>query len=81
MEGGLQIYPNPTYGELRISNSGFKIQNVDIFNITGSSVGVHHCGSSENGEVVINISHLPSGMYFIKIDTKQGKITKKIVKQ
>jgi hypothetical protein len=31
--------------------------------------------------VVINISHFPAGVYFIKIQTEQGVATKKVVKQ
>ena len=30
---------------------------------------------------VINISHLPTGIYFVKIFTKAGEIVKKIVKE
>ena len=32
------------------------------------------------GEAIIDISHLPIGMYFIKINTDKGIITRKIVK-
>jgi len=32
-------------------------------------------------EIVIDISHLPAGVYFVKVATEQGEITKKIVKQ
>jgi len=33
----------------------------------------------ENGE--LNLSHLPAGMYFVKITTDKGVVTKKIVKK
>ncbi|MDR2970724.1 MAG: T9SS type A sorting domain-containing protein [Bacteroidales bacterium] len=29
----------------------------------------------------MNISHLPAGLYFVKIITEQGEVVKKVVKQ
>jgi hypothetical protein len=31
--------------------------------------------------VVMNISHLPTGIYFLKIETENGMVVKKVVKQ
>jgi len=77
----LQVYPNPTAGKLRIENSELIINNVRIFDIYGRNVETHAL-SLQNGETItIDISHLPSGIYFAKIHTEAGEIVRKIVKE
>ena len=80
----IQIYPNPTTGELKIKNYELKIgiagqaRNdgafVEIFDIFGRShVSRVTCHEKE---AVINISHLPSGVYFLRIDGQIVKVVK-----
>ena len=71
------IYPNPTTGQLTIENEHFSIKGVEIFNVYGSSVAAKILSPSKNK---IDLSHLPNGMYFIKIRTENGEVTKKIIK-
>jgi len=87
----LKIYPNPTTGELRITNyepqpregqaqrSSLRINGIEVFDIMGRKVSSHHIVASSYNHL-INISHLNSGIYFVKIDTEEGMLTKKIVK-
>ena len=80
----IKIYPNPTTGELKIENGELKIESLVIFDIFGrplhppvtcnSLLVTHH-------SPLINISHLPSGVYFIKLTTEKEVITQKIIKQ
>jgi len=89
----ITIYPNPTTGELTISPAGggkgveqLSINSVEIFDIYGKchlSLVTRHetlvtCHSSR---VTINISHLHTGIYFVKTSTKAGIVVKKVVKQ
>ena len=41
---GLFIYPNPTSGEFRVSSSEFKVENIEIFDVMGRTVGTNPCG-------------------------------------
>jgi len=34
----------------------------------------------DNGQLTINISHFSAGIYFVKITTENGIVTKKIIK-
>ena len=76
----MQVYPNPTTGELQITNYELQIMNVDIqmFDIMGHNVYSFTCPPANS--LTLNISHLQSGTYFIKIQTENEIITKKIVK-
>ena len=75
----IKIYPNPTSGELRIEIAGQArndVQSVEVFDVYGRK---HSYGLTTDG-AVINISHLNSGIYFVKITTENGVVVKKIVK-
>jgi len=74
----VSIYPNPTSGELTIENGQLKIRNIEIFDAFGKNVEVETFLLDENK---IDISHLSSGIYIIKITTENGIAIKKFVKK
>ena len=82
----LRIYPNPTTGEFKVQGfNSSKVQSIEIFDIYGREVGGIFPsnvleGWTQADGVVINISHLQKGIYFVKIKTEQGIVTKKIIK-
>ena len=68
------MYPNPATSILNIS-SREKIISVEIYSIVGKRVLV-----SQHTQV--DVSHLTSGIYLVKITTNDNKVgTKKLVKQ
>ena len=74
----ITVYPNPTTGELNIQSSTFKVQSVEIYDIMGKK---QKSRRAEEQNVVMDISEFPSGVYFVKINTENGTITKKVIKQ
>jgi len=76
----ITLYPNPTTGELRIENGELKIENVEIFDLFGKTVFSNHFINSSSHQRV-NISHLPTSAYILKIITEDGVFTEKIIKQ
>jgi hypothetical protein len=89
----VKIYPNPTSGELRITNRGpdkgklseanyelrYPISDIEIYDVSGKKLLSHYLITSSSNHL-INISHLPAGIYVVKITTETGVITRKIVK-
>jgi len=73
------VYPNPTTGQLTIDNGQLTIHNVEIFDIYGrKQLSIVNCQLSIN---VINISHLPAGIYFVRIYKENNTVeTIKLVK-
>ena len=70
------VFPNPTTGVFKISNGACPIVNsivVEIIDVTVRTV--YHEPCTENRE--IDISHLPAGIYFVKIGNEMAKIVKK----
>jgi len=72
------LFPNPTTGEFRIQNSKFSIQSVEVFDVFGklmNSVEVN------DNTVTIDATSYASGVYFVRILTEKGMVTKRIVKK
>ncbi|MCL2290756.1 MAG: agmatine deiminase family protein [Bacteroidetes bacterium] len=84
---GINIYPNPTTGELTITISDYPISDITILDVFGRKVGNRFPSNSLEGwqakpdGVVLNISHLHTGIYFVKITADSGhSVVKKILK-
>ena len=62
----LNIYPNPSSGLLNIEfkNKGSEILNIKIYNALGQLVYTQ--SELVNTTTVINLSHLPKGLYYLK---------------
>jgi len=76
----ITLHPNPTTGELRIENGELRIKSVEVFDVYGRKLLSNHLITSSSNQK-IDISHLNSGIYFVKITTEQGVIVEKIIKQ
>jgi hypothetical protein len=72
----IAVYPNPTTGKLRIRNYELGIMNVEVFDIYGRKLPL------QNGEGwgEVNIAHLQTGIYFLKIETVDDISIHKVIK-
>jgi hypothetical protein len=71
----LTISPNPTFGNITIQ-SNKEIQSISTYTILGEKIMVFNSHQKE-----LNISHLPKGIYLLRIQFKdQETIVKKIIK-
>ena len=81
----INIYPNPVRDELFIDIPFFEkmeyLKNVEICDLSGRTVGALRATPLQAGNANINVQSLPSGVYFIKITTDKGIVTKKFIKQ
>jgi uncharacterized small protein (DUF1192 family) len=73
----LEIYPNPTTGEIFIQSER-PVEKVEILDIAGRTVETWRTASLLQ---TINISHLPKGVYLVKIFIDGQSTTKKIIKE
>jgi hypothetical protein len=78
----ISVYPNPTSNELRITNYELRITAVEIFDFLGRRQCLNFVQQPKAEDtMVINISNLPNGIYFVMITTEKGRVTKKVIKQ
>jgi uncharacterized repeat protein (TIGR02543 family) len=72
----LKLYPNPVAnGTLNLDNGQLRRgDKVEIFSLLGECVGVYEVA---DGKItVIDIAHLPSGAYIVKVKSRAEKILK-----
>ena len=76
----ITVKPNPTTGQLTINSEQLTISSVEVYDVVGQNVGANLRVRPENNEITIDVSHLANGMYFLKIQTENGIVMKKFVK-
>ncbi|MCL2131677.1 MAG: leucine-rich repeat protein [Lentimicrobiaceae bacterium] len=71
------VYPNPTTGKITVeSYKVYKVESVEVYDVVGRKYNVGAKHVLPDDEIVIDISHLANGLYFLKIDGKMVKIAK-----
>lgn len=71
------IYPNPAKDEINIKYEGKGIYQIEILNLIGNRVKTYN---QLEGDIRINISELPDGVYIIRLNDKGKIITRRISK-
>ena len=74
-EEWISIYPNPSQNLLTI-NSSTKYTKLEIVDLLGKTVLTNH-----DERTVIDVSHLPSGTYWIMLSTANGIQVKPFIKE
>ena len=75
----VSIYPNPSTGLFELSFNNYYIQKIHVYNSLGKLVQNDIINNYINNHN-ININNMPSGVYFVKIETKEGNTTIKAIK-
>ena len=79
IDAQVSISPNPTSGKLNINFDGVTPQYLTVFNSIGQVLEVATNLKSTN--YALDLSKYQQGIYFIKIQSKEGSAVKKIVRQ
>ena len=81
----LQVYPNPTRGEIQVTSYELQVTRIEVYDVMGRMVTP--LNPPEGGRLPSfggvgggNISHLPSGIYFLRIQTETGVVVRKVIK-
>jgi len=73
----LQVFPNPTVSQITIVGNSSELEKVAIYNTVGQNVTILTQQIENNGtRVVIDITQLSSGIYYIKTETTANKLYK-----
>ena len=73
------IFPNPTADELRIElPTGAIFKEANFYSTTGKNTRSFDKLSNNNS---LNIRELPKGLYSVKIETSQGNIVRKVIRE
>lgn len=69
------LYPNPASGRVTLDMPDMHHADVGIFSIDGRQV---YAATLQNGNHTIDISHLPKGLYVVRLTHDQGQFTQKL---
>ncbi|MFT5970916.1 MAG: hypothetical protein ACI8ZO_001433, partial [Flavobacteriales bacterium] len=81
-EETLAIYPNPSRGVFNIKLKTFNVQTeIYLFDITGNIIARKTISKENNfgNTIAIGTNNLSSGIYLVKIMTKNETVTKKVI--
>ena len=76
----LAIFPNPAQVETTISSEAFAKNNVDltVTDVYGRTLNTNPTRLSRT-EIVLNVSNIPNGKYFVKVDTGSEPLVKALM--
>jgi PKD repeat protein len=79
IESNLLVYPNPANNFVTIEkvNNNMEINSITIYNLFGQQIFTSSQVQNKR-DITINVSNYIKGFYFLKIETNQGAIIKKI---
>ncbi|WP_084426775.1 VPS10 domain-containing protein [Aequorivita capsosiphonis] len=78
LSGNVSIYPNPATSEITIALPKAINAEIRIFDISGKLL-VFEAQALINTKHSVNVSSLSSGAYFVRINSEEGTVTKKLL--
>jgi hypothetical protein len=74
----LSVYPNPTDGQFIIYNEQLIINGVQIYDVYGKQLKTIEANANR---VELDVRELSAGMYFARVITEKGVVTRNFVKK
>ena len=73
------IYPNPSLGKITVFINGIQNYNAELKIFNSINQCVYEGKINNNESRAINLMNLPSGLYIIRLQTKDGIVSRKFV--
>jgi iron only hydrogenase large subunit-like protein len=76
---GFEVYPNPAEDQVVITfTTEQNIQQVNILDANGRLVNQQVAGNQNVSKLVLNVSELPTGLYFVEVISAAGRNIQKL---
>lgn len=77
-----ELFPNPAVNEFRVFSSEFRVSGatLELFDLNGEKLLEKQIPKGTE-EFTVDVSNLINGLYFCRIQTKNGSVTKKLIIQ
>lgn len=73
----LKLFPNPASHSVKLVNeSNYKMKQIIVSNILGQTVA--NIPVEHNAQQIIDVNHLPAGLYNVRIEFEEGTVTRKL---
>jgi hypothetical protein len=84
LANSVNLYPNPAKEVVNVecTMNNVEIEAIEVFDVYGKLVRTVVGANNDSPlQVRINVSGLANGMYFVRVTTEQGAVTKTFVKK
>ncbi|MEH6534934.1 MAG: T9SS type A sorting domain-containing protein [Psychroserpens sp.] len=78
LERDIEIFPNPSDGNITIKNAGVVLNNVIVSDLNGRTISSYNLNGITEDKVLDLSSVLSTGLYLITISSEKSSITKKL---
>lgn len=78
LDAAISVYPNPTTGEFTIYNAQSNIRDVNVFDVYGKMLNAM---AVNNATAKVDLGLYAEGVYFVRVTTDNGVVTKRVVKK
>ena len=73
------VYPNPADNIINISSPATYLKAIEVYDVRGRRLSEEI--DDKQNSVSLSVTNLETGIYFVKVDTEVGSVTKKIIKK
>lgn len=80
-ETSVDLWPNPTTGELTVSVDGGTPVSITVHDVVGRTVFSEKHVDAADGRVKISLEKLPAGTYTVQVGTLKGVYNQRIIKR
>lgn len=77
----IHLFPNPVSQQLSVTMKDAEVLGSKVTDVLGKEITCETEKQNEGHLMLVNTSQLPSGIYFITLNSSKGILTKKFVKQ
>ena len=79
VKNALSVYPNPSIGNYQLSLHEMEIRNIRVYDLIGNVL--LQLLDLDNEDAEIDLSKHNDGVYFVEVETAQGKAVQKLIKR
>lgn len=76
----IAIYPNPSKGIFTVSMGSTSLESIEVYDLTGKIVYSKNEFQANQYQTTLDLSEVTSGIYFVKIESQNQSVTKRIIK-
>ena len=77
LDNTVTVYPNPTNGVVQIENGEWRMENVEVYDAYGKLLFTVEVNGNA---AALDLTGYAKGIYFVKVTTDNGVVTKRVVK-
>lgn len=75
----LQLFPNPATETFKVQSLTLDLETIEVYDLSGRLL-YQNLNLENQEQVEVQLNYAPSGMYLVKVQTKNGMISKKLMR-